>query len=115
MFLDYMVKPITFDRFYKGVTKARDYFAMGKRDNDITISKSKSDYFFVKCDAIFEKIYHDEVEYVQALQNYVVIYTEGRKYMTLLPMKRMEELLGNDRYIRVHKSYLVALNKNRCR
>ncbi len=109
--LDYMVKPITFDRFYKGANKARDYFLMNKREDVSTDVKSGPDYFFVKCDAVFEKIYHDDVEFVQALQNYVVIYTTNRKYMTLLSMKRMEELLGSDRYIRVHKSYLVALDK----
>ena len=110
--LDYMVKPITFDRFYKGANKARDYVAM-KDEGSATDSTSGPDYFFVKCNAIFEKIFYADVEYVQALQNYVVIYTQDKKYMTLLSIKRMEELLGSNNYIRVHKSYLVALDKIR--
>ena len=109
--LDYMVKPITFDRFYKGVSKARDYFLMDKREWNLPKSTLEADYFFVKCDAVFEKIFYADVEYVQALQNYVVIYTSDRKYMTLLSMKRMEELLGPKNFIRVHKSYLIALDK----
>ncbi|MEO0570312.1 MAG: LytTR family DNA-binding domain-containing protein [Bacteroidota bacterium] len=111
--LDYMVKPITFNRFYKGANKARDYFSLGRTEDSAPGANLGPDYFFVKCDAVFEKIFYDEVEYVQALQNYVVIYTAEQKYMTLLSMRRMEELLGSDRYIRVHKSYLVALDKIR--
>jgi DNA-binding LytR/AlgR family response regulator len=111
--LDYMVKPITFNRFYKGANKAKDYFTMDRIDNDVTHSKAVQDYFFVKCDSVFEKIFYADVEYVQALQNYVVIYTAERKYMTLISMKRMEELLGTNNFIRVHKSYLAAVNKIR--
>ncbi|MEM8927333.1 MAG: LytTR family DNA-binding domain-containing protein [Bacteroidota bacterium] len=111
--LDYMIKPITFNRFYKGVNKARDYFIRGERDDNAMDSKSEPDYFFVKCDAVFEKIFYTDVEYVQALQNYVIIYTSTRKYMTLLSLKRMEELLNVEKFIRVHKSYLVAIDKIR--
>lgn len=111
--LDYMVKPITFERFYKGVNKAKDYFLLGKEENNATEVKTARDYFFVKCDSVYEKIFYDDVEYVQALQNYVIIFTSTRKFMPLLTMKRMEELLGHEKFIRVHKSYLVAIAKIR--
>ncbi|WP_422859851.1 LytR/AlgR family response regulator transcription factor [Flagellimonas sp. S174] len=111
--LDYMVKPITFERFYKGVNKAKDYFTMESSKNGTTEIKATRDYFFVKCDAVYEKIFFDEVEYVQALQNYVIIYTSAGKFMPLLTMKRMEELLHREKFMRVHKSYLVAIDKIR--
>lgn len=111
--LDYMVKPITFNRFYKGVHKARDYFSMFHREDRPSASKPTVDYFFVKCDSVYEKIFYEDVEYVQALQNYVIIYTTTGKFMPLISMKRMEELLDDQKFIRVHKSYLVAVDKIR--
>ncbi len=109
--LDYMVKPITFQRFYKGAHKALDYFTIKNQEGSTVEPKLTSEFFFVKCDTIYEKIFYDDIEYVQALQNYVLIFTDNKKYMTLLSLKRMESLLDPDRFLRVHKSYLVALNK----
>ncbi|MEM1336431.1 MAG: LytTR family DNA-binding domain-containing protein [Bacteroidota bacterium] len=109
--LDYMVKPITFDRFFKGADKAKDYFSMGKGEDSVIERKAAPRYFFVKCDSVYEKIFYHDVEYVQALQNYVIIHTATRKFMPLLTMKRMEELLDQEKFIRVHKSYLVAVDK----
>lgn len=109
--LDYMVKPITFERFFKGANKAKNYFLLGKGGKKNVEKNTSPDYFFVKCENIYEKILIDEVEYVQALQNYVIIYTLNKKYMTLMPMKRMEAILGTSRFVRVHKSYLVAIKK----
>ncbi|NAS11147.1 LytR/AlgR family response regulator transcription factor [Poritiphilus flavus] len=109
--LDYMVKPITMERFLKGANKAKDYLLLAKGDNNANKSGAPPEYFFVKCESVYEKIFFDEVEYVQALQNYVVIYTSGSKYVTLMSMKRIESLLGASQFIRVHKSYLVALDK----
>lgn len=105
--LDYMVKPITFERFFKGAHKAKDYFLLCKTDEKNTAP----DYFFVKCEHIYERIVMDEVEYVQALQNYVIIYTSTQKYMTLMPLKRIESILRAPKFLRVHKSYIVAVNK----
>lgn len=111
--LDYMVKPITFDRFFKGAHKAKDYFLLRKADEKSTEKETVPDYFFVKCEHIYERIIIDDVEYVQALQNYVIIYTASQKYMTLMPMKRIEVILGTPKFIRVHKSYIVAVDKIR--
>ncbi|MET1259304.1 LytTR family DNA-binding domain-containing protein [Flagellimonas sp. DF-77] len=108
--LDYMVKPVTFERFFKGVTKAREYFELGQQTIP-TFNKADAAYFFVKCDSIYEKISFDAIEYVQAMQNYVVIHTKDRKYMPLLTMKRIEALLAPKGFLRVHKSYLVAIDK----
>ncbi len=109
--LDYMVKPITFERFCKGVEKAKEYFLLSKNERGKTELNLTVDYFFVKCDSVFEKIFYEDVHYVQALQNYVIIHTADSKFIPLLTMKRTEKLLGSDKFIRVHKSYLVAVNK----
>ena len=107
--LDYLVKPITFKRFYKAAVKAQDYHHL-----KITPSPQQEftqPYFFIKCDQVYERIYFDEIEYVQAMQNYVVIYTATAKYMPLIPLKRVLELLPKQRFMQTHKSYLVAIDK----
>lgn len=110
--LDYLVKPITFDRFFKAAAKARDYKKLLHPDVDTTSRERPSnDYFFIKCDGKFEKISYNEILYVEGMQNYVVIHTDKRKYATLLTMKHLEENLKHLPFLRVHKSFLVAANK----
>ena len=107
--LDYLVKPITFKRFYKAAVKAQDYYQLLKPTTKQ--ENSTPSYFFIKCDQVYERIYFDQIEFVQAMQNYVVIHTAVSKYMTLIPLKRVLELLPKAGFIQTHKSYLVAINK----
>ena len=111
--LDYLVKPITFDRFFKAVSKAQDYHRLITQNNvaEGSSSESKPDYFFVKCGSKYEKILLDDILYVQGLQNYVTIYTTKGKYMTLLYLKNLEENLDGLSFMRVHKSYIVSISK----
>lgn len=104
--MDYLVKPIPFDRFLKAVSKARDFYMLQHRTDR---SQDQSDFFFVKCDSKFERVRYDDVLYVEALQNYVIIHTSGRKMIAYMTMSGLESQLPLDRFIRVHKSYLVAL------
>ncbi len=103
--LDYLVKPITFNRFFKAVNKAKDY------NNLLVKSTTGTDYFFIKCDYKYERIYFDEILYIEAMQNYVTIYTTSRKYITLLYLRNVEDNLDKQSFIRVHKSYLVSISK----
>jgi DNA-binding LytR/AlgR family response regulator len=111
--LDYLVKPITFNRFLKAVSKARDYHKLLQRSNAVepTRTDSQPGYFFIKCDHKYERIYFDDILYVQAMQNYVTIFTTKGKFMTLLNLKSVEEKLDKQSFIRVHKSYLVSISK----
>ncbi len=104
--LDYLVKPIGFDRFLKAVNKAKDFHELrsqAERKGD------ESEFFFVKCDQKLEKINLADVLYVEALSNYVIINTEQRRYVTYLTLKGIEEKLPKDQFVRIHKSYLVSL------
>lgn len=109
--LDYLVKPIGFDRFFKSATKALDYSSQSLAERTPVQTHSKEDYFFIKCDYRYEKIYVDEIFYLEAEQNYVIIQTSRRKYMTLFSLKSLEEKLDSLAFVRVHKSFLVAINK----
>lgn len=103
--LDYLLKPVAFDRFLKACLKAKEYYEVRERNETNT---GANDYFFVKTDNRLVKLLFDEVLYVEALQNYVMVYTKTRKYMTYLTFKSVEEYLPADKFIKVHKSYIVA-------
>jgi DNA-binding LytR/AlgR family response regulator len=101
--VDYLLKPIPFERFMKAVQKAVDIHTLRHQQPGL------SPYFFVKADSKFEKIVFDEVLYIEALQNYVIIHTTTRRIISYLTMSGLESQLPKDRFLKVHKSYIVAL------
>lgn len=109
--VDYLLKPITFNRFFKATNKAKDLYFLKNQALQNSTQNSEPDYLFIKCESKYEKILVDEVLFVQALQNYVIIHTLRGKFMTLLPLKTVEEYLDPTKFLRVHKSYLVAISK----
>src|ERR1700722_8900122 len=111
--LDYLLKPITFDRFFQSAHKARDYHQLITRTTTADSSKAEAepDYFFIKCGSKYEKIHFADILYVQGTQNYVSLYTNKEKYLTLLYLKNLEENLDRRSFIRVHKSYIVSIDK----
>jgi DNA-binding LytR/AlgR family response regulator len=115
--LDYLLKPITFDRFFRSVKKASDYYHLiNKPNGPVAKNEGKkpdpaTDYFFIRCGSKYEKIHFDQILYIEGMQNYVTIYTQKGKYVTLLNLKNLEENLDNSNFIRVHKSYIVSIDK----
>ncbi|MEL6195401.1 MAG: LytTR family DNA-binding domain-containing protein [Bacteroidota bacterium] len=107
--IDYLLKPITFNRFFQAVNKAKKHHLLHQSKQD-QLSPTE-DSFFIKCDQKYEKIYFEDILFVQAMQNYVHIFTTKGKFTTLLYLKNVEENLDKQRFIRVHKSYIVALDK----
>lgn len=106
--LDYLVKPFTFDRFLKAALKAQEYYEVRETNLD---GPGSNDYFFIKADNKLVKIFYDEVLFVEALQNYVTIHTPAKKYMTYLTFKAVEDYLPADKFLKVHKSYIVAASR----
>lgn len=106
--LDYLVKPFSFDRFYKAAMKAKEFYEVRESNQQ---EEKGSDYFFIKADQKLVKIFFDDILYAEALQNYVVIHTAARKYMTYLTFKSVEDYLSSDKFLKVHKSYIVAASK----
>lgn len=105
--IDYLVKPITFERFLKASQKALEFFQLKSRAENNLIQPE--DYFFVRCDNKFEKVFFRNVSYVESMQNYVVIHVPGRKLITYITLTGLENQLPKDRFIKVHKSYLVSV------
>lgn len=110
--LDYLVKPITFPRFMQAVQKAlRQHQLLYPSSGAPEPQTDAADHFFVKCDNQYEKILYEDILFVEALQNYVSIYTTAQKYTALLTLKAVEESLPASQFMRVHRSYLVSIEK----
>lgn len=107
--LDYLVKPISFERFLKAVHRAKEYFE--SRQVNRAEPEAKEEFFFIKADNKLVKLFFDDVLYVEALQNYVVIHTKAKKYISYLTFKSIAEYLPAEDFLKTHKSYLVAAAK----
>ncbi|MGX5819550.1 LytR/AlgR family response regulator transcription factor [Chitinophaga lutea] len=103
--IDYLLKPIPLERFLKAVTKAEEY-------RQVSQPKSmETDYIFVKTEYKIIKINLEDILYIEALKDYIKIYTHNQPVLTLKSLKAFESRLPKDKFMRVHRSYLVAMNK----
>ncbi len=109
--VDYLLKPITFDRFFKAVSKARSLYKLKEAPVERIAEKELVDHFFIKSENKYEKIYFQDILFIEAMQNYVMFHTSNMKHMTLLSMKQVEKELEGKGFLRVHKSYIVAKAK----
>lgn len=109
--LDYLVKPVSFDRFLKAAMKAKEYYEVRQENKTAGGASGNSEYFFIKADNKLVKILFDEILFVEALQNYVTIHTTSKKYISYLTFKSVEDYLPANRFIKVHKSFIVAASR----
>lgn len=107
--IDYLLKPISFTRLLKACHKAKDYHAT--QTNHVTPNKNINDYFFVKCNGRLEKILLNDLLFIEAADNYILLHTIEKKYLVYQTLKSMEASLPADHFIRVHKSFIVAFEK----
>ena len=107
--LDYLVKPISFDRFLKACNKAKEMNAL--RKNVQTQKPNPDDHFFIKCNNQIEKVLYEDLLYAEAMLNYVMLYTNSKKMMVYVTIKNLEEQLPPDIFIKVHKSFIVNKTK----
>lgn len=114
--VDYLLKPIPFERFLKAAQKAMDLSEQSQAkevtpENAQTTDNQQDDYVFVKADGKVQKVKFDDVLYVESLGNYVTIHTINGKVITLLTMKEVQERLPEGMFMRVHRSFIVSLGK----
>lgn len=103
--VDYLLKPIPFDRFLKATRKAYDYFQLSRND-----SQRKENFFFVKCNSKLEKVMFEDILFVEAMQNYIIIHTRLQKLVVYMTLSGVEERLPAELFLKVHKSFIVAVS-----
>lgn len=106
--IDYLLKPFSFERFWKAVSKAR---TMQEAITQPVTATADPDHFFIKSYNKLIRIAYDDILFIEALQNYVAVYTNGRKYITYITFHSIESQLPTGRFIRTHKSYIVSASK----
>jgi DNA-binding LytR/AlgR family response regulator len=121
---DYLLKPFAFDRFYKAAEKVfkqlekseiQVALALDKNTQEIKdTNHSAQDFIFVKTEHKIQKIELKDILYIEGLKDYISIFTATERIITLQNMKKMEESLPQGQFIRVHKSYIIALDKIAC-
>jgi DNA-binding LytR/AlgR family response regulator len=109
--VDYLVKPFSFERFAKATAKAKEYFELKNKVETPARPDPAQNYFFVKCEGVIEKVFYDELLYVEAMLNYVVLHTESRKMMVYHTIKGIYEQLPPGLFLRIHKSTVVNKSK----
>ena len=105
--IDYLLKPVSFDRLLKACNKARDFH----KHQIAPPGEASPEYFFVRSNGRYEKIMVNELLFVEAADNYIFLYTTGRKFLVYRTLKSMEEYLPAGRFIKVHKSFIIAFDK----
>lgn len=118
---DYLLKPIAFDRFYKAVEKVRNQMQKEEIAAPVVVEPVQTapslpaapaqDFIFVKTEHKIQKIQLDDILYIEGLKDYISIFTKSERVITLQNMKKMEETLPKGEFIRVHKSYIISLDK----
>ena len=107
--VDYLVKPVSFERFLQGSNKVYEHLLAKKSVN--LAPGTQEGFFFVKCDGKFVRIYFNEILFIEGMKDYTIIYRNSEKLIVLVSLKKVEENLDSDEFIRVHKSYIVAKGK----
>lgn len=116
--VDYLLKPIPFERFIKAVEKVYARFLKDKSQQEPAHQNMQQaeqaeqpDYTFIKSGNKTVKVYFNKILYIEGQRDYLQIHTEDSKIMTLLNFKKMQELLDPQKFVRVHKSYIIAVDK----
>lgn len=114
--VDYLLKPYAFERFLKAVNKANELYSMktksGSDDHEKTQNPDyESGYFFVKADYQSVKIDFKDILFIEGLKDYVKIYTHHDKILTLSSLKGILKKLPHDKFIRIHRSFIVSIPK----
>lgn len=104
--VDYLVKPFSFERFFRACNKARDLHLLKAQ-----ATGGAADHFFVKHESKIEKVFYEQLLYVESMSNYVILHTTSRKMIVYLTLKGIEKDLPTDRFLRVHKSFIVNKQK----
>ena len=106
---DFLLKPITYERFLIAVTKAR-------KNNEKTnaVAKAATNFIFIKVGTQHLKIDFENIFYIEALADYVMLYTTSGKHVIHSTMKAMESVLPDTEFLRVHNSYIIRLDRVTC-
>lgn len=107
---DYLLKPVSLDRFMKACNKAKELFELKQAPKENTLTSGPG-YFFVNVDYSMLKVTTSDIVYIEGLKDYIKIHLKSsqKPVVTRMPMKTIEELLPTSAFLRIHKSYIISI------
>lgn len=112
---DYLLKPISFHRFIQACEKVSEQLSHPTHHKAENLEEAKHEnpdsFFYVKNGHVTQKINFEDIYFVEGMKDYVRIWTKDEKIMTLLSFKKLEDLLPQNQFIRIHKSYMISIDK----
>jgi DNA-binding LytR/AlgR family response regulator len=105
--VDYLLKPITYERFYQAIEKAKDRMGASPTPPQPALV----DYIFIKQDSRLVRIYHDDIRYIEAEKDFSNVFTNEKKLLAGMHLKMFENMLPDNLFFRLHRSYMVNLSK----
>lgn len=108
---DYLLKPFSFERFLKSVDKVLEYYSDTNSGNKLDANYER--FFFVKTEYRYERVDINSILYIEGMKDYLRIVCTDKKIMTLMSFSKLEESLPAECFCRIHKSFMVAINKIR--
>lgn len=109
--VDYLLKPISFDRFLQAINKYLDENTTIKNSNTEEYNEEKISYFFVRSDRKMVKINYSEINYIESLSDYIKIHLKDKTVITRETISNIENKLPPTEFIRTHRSYIVSIPK----
>lgn len=111
--VDYLVKPVSFERFFKAITKLNRLMGSNEQNTGNDTEKDVSPPFiYLKVDREMKKIFVNDIDYLESWKDYVMLYISGQKsFLVKQSISSMENLLSAYKFMRVHRSYLVSIDK----
>lgn len=108
---DYLLKPISFERFLKAISKLKKTESSSQEFTSSLEKNKKEDYTFIKVDRRNVRIEYDDILYIESVKNHVKFVLTNTNYIVLINLQEVQSKFNQNKFIRVHKSYIVALSK----
>ena len=110
--MDYLVKPVSFERFFKSITKLKRLMGHETISDATEYTSNKDAFVYLKVDKAMQKVFVNDIAYIEGWKDYVKIFGDSGKYFLVKQsITAMENLLSSHKFLRVHRSYIVSLAK----
>ncbi|MGI8600628.1 MAG: LytR/AlgR family response regulator transcription factor [Chitinophagaceae bacterium] len=112
--VDYLLKPVAFDRFLKAITKAYPHKSVELTDSPLPVESDKknhSGFIYLKADRKMVKVMLDDILYIESARDYLKVFTHNNSIITRQTLSSVEAMLSDNEFIRIHRSYIVSIKK----
>ena len=110
--LDFLLKPIRYQKFLEAAEKARDWFALKEAASSAASPSAEKNTIFLKVDGVLQKVELSDIQYVEGMKDYVMFHLASARQplVTHLTMKAVEDMLPPERFMRIHRSFIIGLS-----